>query len=77
MAAIGADILVPCHCTGWKAIHELARRMPEAYIHHPSAAAEAQAKLPEVQGFGGDALVHGDLQGIQRNDPQSGDVAVT
>lgn len=32
MAAIGPDILVPCHCTGWKAMHELAHRMPEAYV---------------------------------------------
>ena len=28
------DILLPTHCTGWKAIHELARRMPEAYIQN-------------------------------------------
>ena len=26
------DVLVPGHCTGWKAIHELARRMPEAFV---------------------------------------------
>lgn len=32
LAAIGPDVLVPCHCTGWKATHELARRLPEAYV---------------------------------------------
>jgi 7,8-dihydropterin-6-yl-methyl-4-(beta-D-ribofuranosyl)aminobenzene 5'-phosphate synthase len=31
LAAIGPKVLVPCHCTGWKATHELARRLPEAY----------------------------------------------
>ncbi len=32
LAAIGPDVVVPCHCTGWKATHELARRLPEAYV---------------------------------------------
>jgi 7,8-dihydropterin-6-yl-methyl-4-(beta-D-ribofuranosyl)aminobenzene 5'-phosphate synthase len=29
---IGPDIIVPGHCTGWKATHELARRLPAAYV---------------------------------------------
>jgi 7,8-dihydropterin-6-yl-methyl-4-(beta-D-ribofuranosyl)aminobenzene 5'-phosphate synthase len=32
LAAIGPDVVVPGHCTGWKATHESARRMPGAYI---------------------------------------------
>ncbi len=32
LARIGPDILVPGHCTGWKATHELARQLPGAYI---------------------------------------------
>jgi 7,8-dihydropterin-6-yl-methyl-4-(beta-D-ribofuranosyl)aminobenzene 5'-phosphate synthase len=32
MAAIGPAIIVPGHCTGWKATHELSRRLPDAYI---------------------------------------------
>jgi 7,8-dihydropterin-6-yl-methyl-4-(beta-D-ribofuranosyl)aminobenzene 5'-phosphate synthase len=32
LAAIGPAIIVPGHCTGWKATHELARRLPQAYI---------------------------------------------
>jgi 7,8-dihydropterin-6-yl-methyl-4-(beta-D-ribofuranosyl)aminobenzene 5'-phosphate synthase len=32
LAAIGPEVLVPCHCTGWKATHELARRLPRAYV---------------------------------------------
>lgn len=32
LAAIGPKVLVPCHCTGWKATHELARRLPDAYV---------------------------------------------
>jgi 7,8-dihydropterin-6-yl-methyl-4-(beta-D-ribofuranosyl)aminobenzene 5'-phosphate synthase len=32
LAAIGPAIVVPGHCTGWKATHEVARQLPEAYI---------------------------------------------
>ncbi len=32
LAAIGPSVIVPGHCTGWKATHELARRLPHAYI---------------------------------------------
>jgi len=30
--AIGPAWLVPCHCTGWRATHELARRRPDAFV---------------------------------------------
>ncbi|HET9001192.1 MAG TPA: MBL fold metallo-hydrolase [bacterium] len=32
LVAIGPEVVVPCHCTGWKATHELARRLPGAYV---------------------------------------------
>ena len=32
LTQIAPDIIVPGHCTGWKATHELARQLPEAYI---------------------------------------------
>jgi len=32
LAAIAPRYIVPGHCTGWRAIHELARRLPEAYL---------------------------------------------
>ncbi|HLZ20617.1 MAG TPA: MBL fold metallo-hydrolase [Ktedonobacterales bacterium] len=32
VTAIQPDLLVPGHCTGWKATHEAARRLPDAYI---------------------------------------------
>jgi len=32
MSRIKPDIIVPGHCTGWRAIHELARQLPDAYI---------------------------------------------
>jgi len=32
LSAIGPRYIVPGHCTGWRAIHELAAQMPEAYI---------------------------------------------
>ena len=32
LAAIAPSWLVPGHCTGWKATHEIARRLPEAYV---------------------------------------------
>jgi 7,8-dihydropterin-6-yl-methyl-4-(beta-D-ribofuranosyl)aminobenzene 5'-phosphate synthase len=32
LGAIAPRWLVPGHCTGWKATHEIARRFPEAYV---------------------------------------------
>jgi 7,8-dihydropterin-6-yl-methyl-4-(beta-D-ribofuranosyl)aminobenzene 5'-phosphate synthase len=32
LATIAPNWLVPGHCTGWKATHEIARRFPEAYV---------------------------------------------
>lgn len=32
LAAIAPRWLVPGHCTGWRAAHELARRLPKAYV---------------------------------------------
>lgn len=32
LAAMGPTVVVPGHCTGWKATHELARALPDAYI---------------------------------------------
>ena len=32
LVAIGPTWVVPGHCTGWRAQHELARRLPEAYV---------------------------------------------
>ncbi len=28
------DVLVPAHCTGWKATHAIARRLPDAFIQN-------------------------------------------
>jgi 7,8-dihydropterin-6-yl-methyl-4-(beta-D-ribofuranosyl)aminobenzene 5'-phosphate synthase len=30
--AIGVEQLVPGHCTGWRAMHALAREMPDAFV---------------------------------------------
>ncbi len=32
LARISPDIIVPGHCTGWQATHELARQLPAAYV---------------------------------------------
>ncbi|MDP9245719.1 MAG: MBL fold metallo-hydrolase [Chloroflexota bacterium] len=32
LVAIGPRHIVPGHCTGWRAIHEFASRMPDAYV---------------------------------------------
>jgi 7,8-dihydropterin-6-yl-methyl-4-(beta-D-ribofuranosyl)aminobenzene 5'-phosphate synthase len=32
LKSIGPSVIVPGHCTGWKATHELARQLPGAYI---------------------------------------------
>ncbi len=32
LTAFKPQVIVPCHCTGWKATHEIARRMPQAFV---------------------------------------------
>ncbi len=32
LAAIAPEVIVPGHCTGWKATHEIIQRMPKAYV---------------------------------------------
>jgi 7,8-dihydropterin-6-yl-methyl-4-(beta-D-ribofuranosyl)aminobenzene 5'-phosphate synthase len=32
LASIGPAVVVPGHCTGWQATHEVARQLPDAYI---------------------------------------------
>jgi 7,8-dihydropterin-6-yl-methyl-4-(beta-D-ribofuranosyl)aminobenzene 5'-phosphate synthase len=32
LVGIGAETIIPAHCTGWRAAHALAQAMPEAYI---------------------------------------------
>jgi 7,8-dihydropterin-6-yl-methyl-4-(beta-D-ribofuranosyl)aminobenzene 5'-phosphate synthase len=34
LAQLAPDHLVPCHCTGWRAIHALAARFPDAFIQN-------------------------------------------
>jgi 7,8-dihydropterin-6-yl-methyl-4-(beta-D-ribofuranosyl)aminobenzene 5'-phosphate synthase len=29
---LAPDLLVPAHCTGWKAVHSLARRFPDSFV---------------------------------------------
>jgi len=29
---ISPALIVPAHCTGWKATHALARKLPEAFV---------------------------------------------
>jgi 7,8-dihydropterin-6-yl-methyl-4-(beta-D-ribofuranosyl)aminobenzene 5'-phosphate synthase len=31
---ISPDFLLPTHCTGWKAIHTFARRLPDAFVQN-------------------------------------------
>jgi 7,8-dihydropterin-6-yl-methyl-4-(beta-D-ribofuranosyl)aminobenzene 5'-phosphate synthase len=33
-ARLAPDVLVPAHCTGWKATHTLARRFPDAFFQN-------------------------------------------
>jgi 7,8-dihydropterin-6-yl-methyl-4-(beta-D-ribofuranosyl)aminobenzene 5'-phosphate synthase len=32
LETIAPTLIMPCHCTGWKAVHEIARRLPDAYV---------------------------------------------
>ena len=34
LAALAPDVIVPAHCTGWKATHALAARFPTAFIQN-------------------------------------------
>jgi 7,8-dihydropterin-6-yl-methyl-4-(beta-D-ribofuranosyl)aminobenzene 5'-phosphate synthase len=34
LAELAPDVLVPAHCTGWRATHALAARLPEAFIQN-------------------------------------------
>jgi len=34
MSEIGLQVIVPMHCTGWKAIHAFAAAMPEAFVQN-------------------------------------------
>lgn len=32
LGELSPSLIVPAHCTGWKAVHQLAARFPEAFI---------------------------------------------
>ena len=31
-AELSPSLLVPAHCTGWRAVHQLAARFPDAFV---------------------------------------------
>jgi 7,8-dihydropterin-6-yl-methyl-4-(beta-D-ribofuranosyl)aminobenzene 5'-phosphate synthase len=31
---LGPDIVVPAHCTGWRAVHAIAARFPQQFIQN-------------------------------------------
>ena len=31
---LAPDVIVPTHCTGWKAVHAIAQRPPDAFIQN-------------------------------------------
>jgi hypothetical protein len=34
LGQLAPDVIVPAHCTGWKATHAIARRLPAAFIQN-------------------------------------------
>ncbi len=34
LAALRPQVLVPAHCTGWRAVHSIAARLPDAFIQN-------------------------------------------
>jgi 7,8-dihydropterin-6-yl-methyl-4-(beta-D-ribofuranosyl)aminobenzene 5'-phosphate synthase len=32
LADLGPDVIVPAHCTGWRAVHAIAARLPDAFV---------------------------------------------
>lgn len=45
LAAVGIERLVPAHCTGWRAMHALARAMPAAFVQ-PSVGTVFEFRAP-------------------------------
>ena len=45
ITAIGVERIVPAHCTGWRAMHALARAMPEAFVQ-PSVGTVFEFRAP-------------------------------
>ena len=45
VTAIGIKRIVPAHCTGWRAMHALARAMPEAFVQ-PSVGTVFEFRAP-------------------------------
>jgi 7,8-dihydropterin-6-yl-methyl-4-(beta-D-ribofuranosyl)aminobenzene 5'-phosphate synthase len=34
LAELGPEVIVPTHCTGWRAVHTLAAQFPDAFIQN-------------------------------------------
>jgi 7,8-dihydropterin-6-yl-methyl-4-(beta-D-ribofuranosyl)aminobenzene 5'-phosphate synthase len=45
VSAIGVERLVPAHCTGWRAMHALARALPDAFVQ-PSVGTVFEFRAP-------------------------------
>lgn len=42
------DIIVPAHCTGWKAVHRMAAAFPDAFVPN-SVGSRFELRAPEAQ----------------------------
>jgi 7,8-dihydropterin-6-yl-methyl-4-(beta-D-ribofuranosyl)aminobenzene 5'-phosphate synthase len=49
VAAIGIERIVPAHCTGWRAVHTLARTLPDAFVQ-PSVGTVFEFRAPSEGG---------------------------
>ena len=52
VAALGQlapDVIVPAHCTGWKATHAIAGRLPDAFIQNSVGTTFRLAAGPEMR----------------------------
>ena len=45
VARLGVHTVVPAHCTGWRAVHELARTLPDAFVQ-PSVGTVVPLEAP-------------------------------
>jgi 7,8-dihydropterin-6-yl-methyl-4-(beta-D-ribofuranosyl)aminobenzene 5'-phosphate synthase len=34
LKSIDPKVIIPCHCSGWKAVHEISRSLPHAFIQN-------------------------------------------
>jgi 7,8-dihydropterin-6-yl-methyl-4-(beta-D-ribofuranosyl)aminobenzene 5'-phosphate synthase len=59
LSAIGPDVVVPGHCTGWKATNLIVSRLPQAYIQSNAGTRLHFAGAPAREGAAATSVAKG------------------